>query len=193
MITTVLMDLDDTIFDFKACERQAISTNLNEFDVEYSAEDGCQKLVVVEADGGFSGQALGGNLLADFRLYQRIKAVGLVDNPHEGRYEERAQQRLDAEPASQDNRSQNQQRNVHAQGGNFRSPAPQMMEHHRKAVCSARSETVRLNKEDSPQRKDEASTRQKAVFQYILFGKNLPRHKLHHHSAANLDDLSGNV
>lgn len=39
MITTVLMDLDDTIFDFKACERQAISTNLNEFDVEYSAED----------------------------------------------------------------------------------------------------------------------------------------------------------
>ena len=81
----------------------------------------------------------------------------------------------------------------HTQGGNFRSPAPEMMEYHRKTVGSAWGETIRFNKKDSPQRKDEASTRKEAVFQYVLFGKNLSRHKLHHHSATDLDYLAGNV
>ena len=36
MITTVLLDLDDTIFDFKCCERQALSGTLESFSVSYN-------------------------------------------------------------------------------------------------------------------------------------------------------------
>ena len=35
MIKTVLLDLDDTIFDFKSCERQALSRSLDRFAVTY--------------------------------------------------------------------------------------------------------------------------------------------------------------
>ena len=39
MIDTVLLDLDDTIFDFKACERKALSAALTKCGLVFSAED----------------------------------------------------------------------------------------------------------------------------------------------------------
>ena len=39
MIKTVLLDLDDTIFDFKACERQALSAALTSFGIPFVKED----------------------------------------------------------------------------------------------------------------------------------------------------------
>ena len=36
MIDTVLLDLDDTVFDFKACERQALSNTLATFGISYT-------------------------------------------------------------------------------------------------------------------------------------------------------------
>ena len=39
MVKTVLLDLDDTIFDFKACERQALSAALTRCGLSFSAAD----------------------------------------------------------------------------------------------------------------------------------------------------------
>lgn len=39
MIRTILLDLDDTIFDFKACERQALSCALDFFHLSYTDDD----------------------------------------------------------------------------------------------------------------------------------------------------------
>lgn len=39
MIKNIFLDLDDTIFDFKACERRALSAALNSFDLRYSDSD----------------------------------------------------------------------------------------------------------------------------------------------------------
>lgn len=39
MIKTVLLDLDDTIFDFKACERQALAVALSSFSILYEDAD----------------------------------------------------------------------------------------------------------------------------------------------------------
>ena len=39
MIKTILLDLDDTIFDFKACERQALSAALDSYSLPYSNSD----------------------------------------------------------------------------------------------------------------------------------------------------------
>ena len=39
MIKTILLDLDDTIFDFKACEREALSDALRSFDLAFKTED----------------------------------------------------------------------------------------------------------------------------------------------------------
>ena len=39
MIRNLLIDLDDTIFDFKACERQALSRALDSFEIGFRDED----------------------------------------------------------------------------------------------------------------------------------------------------------
>ena len=39
MIKTILLDLDDTIFDFKECERQALSATLVSFNLDFQKED----------------------------------------------------------------------------------------------------------------------------------------------------------
>ena len=39
MIKTVFLDLDDTIFDFKACERQALSCSLAKCSLTFTKED----------------------------------------------------------------------------------------------------------------------------------------------------------
>jgi len=39
MIKTILFDLDDTLFDFKECEREALSEALTSFDISFSRED----------------------------------------------------------------------------------------------------------------------------------------------------------
>ena len=39
MLKNVLLDLDDTIFDFKACERKALSFNLDSFGIVYASDD----------------------------------------------------------------------------------------------------------------------------------------------------------
>ena len=39
MVKRVLLDLDDTIFDFKACERQALSLTLSSYSLFYVDAD----------------------------------------------------------------------------------------------------------------------------------------------------------
>ena len=49
MIKTVLIDLDDTIFDFKRCERQALSRSLDRFSIAY--DDSVLKVYSLINDG----------------------------------------------------------------------------------------------------------------------------------------------
>ena len=39
MVKRIFLDLDDTIFDFKACERQALSSSLSAFSLTFSNDD----------------------------------------------------------------------------------------------------------------------------------------------------------
>jgi hypothetical protein len=129
--------------------------------VHDTAEDGGKELLFQQRTRLHALFDEGGDI--DFRLQEGIIAVGIVDEPHENRNGESTDDGLHAEHPAEKIDAEQQQRHVHAEGGHFRFPSPQVVEHHRQAVGASRCEAVRFGEHHGSQRKHETSSQQPAV------------------------------